>query len=358
MTATSSTSDLSLAPLPVGTLCFDCGYDLRGGTSNRCPECGRDLSPLRTGVSPIPWQNARGLARFGAYWRTVALVCLSPRTIATAIETPVHYAPARWFQFITLALTLVTLAGLEYLHRALPWHELNEPFTPTRAVFIAGLALCIPLALLTFTSLPSMLIPRRGRPAIWRARAGAISYYAVAPLAAGLLAVLVVVLLGFLLREVVEGAIGRYAVGVFSNTLYTWLVIWWCIGSAVVLALIAHSKRRGVFAAIVPLFWLLAATIVVFVFVLLSFLLREVAEGVINGYTIGVFANALYAGFGLWWWLGTASMLGLITRSQPAGFLATAILPIVWLLAAALILLVVAILPAYITLMVTNWPSA
>ena len=42
------------SPLPVGAVCPDCGYDLRGLTGDRCPECGFDLNVVRTQTPQIP----------------------------------------------------------------------------------------------------------------------------------------------------------------------------------------------------------------------------------------------------------------------------------------------------------------
>ncbi|HTL29500.1 MAG TPA: hypothetical protein VL282_09765 [Tepidisphaeraceae bacterium] len=35
-------------------LCLSCGYDLRGASSERCPECGREIEPSRAAVLSTP----------------------------------------------------------------------------------------------------------------------------------------------------------------------------------------------------------------------------------------------------------------------------------------------------------------
>ena len=63
--ATMAQTPPDLPPLPEGIYCLDCGYDLRGSTSARCPECGFSLELLRTGESQIPWAHRRELGRPG-----------------------------------------------------------------------------------------------------------------------------------------------------------------------------------------------------------------------------------------------------------------------------------------------------
>ena len=47
--------------------CQECGYNLRGLISNRCPECGWFLETVRATESQIPWVHRKKLAWFRAY---------------------------------------------------------------------------------------------------------------------------------------------------------------------------------------------------------------------------------------------------------------------------------------------------
>ena len=47
----------------VGRFCPDCGYDLRGISSDRCPECGHAVDPTSLAISIIPWTHRRSLGR-------------------------------------------------------------------------------------------------------------------------------------------------------------------------------------------------------------------------------------------------------------------------------------------------------
>ncbi len=93
----------SLAPLPEGLYCPDCGYDLRSLTSTRCPECGFGLEAVRAGESQIPWTYRRELGRFRAYWKTVWLVLRWPKQFCLEVARPVSYRDSQSFRWMTVA---------------------------------------------------------------------------------------------------------------------------------------------------------------------------------------------------------------------------------------------------------------
>ena len=63
-----------------GRACPACGYDLRGSTSDRCPECG--VRPAA--ASAVPWAHRRRLGVLTALARTVWLATVRPGRLATA----------------------------------------------------------------------------------------------------------------------------------------------------------------------------------------------------------------------------------------------------------------------------------
>ncbi len=91
------------APLPDGTLCPDCGYDLRGSTSERCPECGFELAAIRSRESLLPWSHRAELGWFRAYWRTVWMVVRRPSQVCLEVARPVSYADSQRFRWVTFA---------------------------------------------------------------------------------------------------------------------------------------------------------------------------------------------------------------------------------------------------------------
>src|SRR5262245_15490774 len=52
-------------------LCPQCGYDLQGIDSARCPECGELLDREHLARSRIPWVSRGEIGRAAAYVRTV-----------------------------------------------------------------------------------------------------------------------------------------------------------------------------------------------------------------------------------------------------------------------------------------------
>jgi len=49
------------APIAQDVFCQSCGYNLRGLTGDRCPECGADIAGIRTPVTSAPSFFDRGV---------------------------------------------------------------------------------------------------------------------------------------------------------------------------------------------------------------------------------------------------------------------------------------------------------
>jgi len=63
-------SSAQSAPAGPNLFCISCGYNQRGITTNRCPECGQDFTALPPSTSRLPWLHRRHLGLLRAYWRT------------------------------------------------------------------------------------------------------------------------------------------------------------------------------------------------------------------------------------------------------------------------------------------------
>jgi len=85
--------------------CPDCGYDLRGITSDRCPECGFKIDDASMAASPIPWVHRRRIGRARAFWRTLLLTTFRPKRLAGAAAMPVDYREAQRFRRWIIILT-------------------------------------------------------------------------------------------------------------------------------------------------------------------------------------------------------------------------------------------------------------
>lgn len=87
---------MSLSVLDMPRLCLQCGYDLRGTQSNRCPECGtRFERTLDLHHTPYLQPGKRSAH---AFWATVILATLHPARIADDAAHPANLAAALRFR--------------------------------------------------------------------------------------------------------------------------------------------------------------------------------------------------------------------------------------------------------------------
>jgi hypothetical protein len=105
--------------MPVEALfCPNCDYDLRGITSDRCPECGTRINRavLRSeAASRIPWVHRGELGVCRAYWHTLVFATFDPRRLAKEVVHPLNLDSARRFRFWTFVLAIlptVIMSGL------------------------------------------------------------------------------------------------------------------------------------------------------------------------------------------------------------------------------------------------------
>ncbi|HSZ55361.1 MAG TPA: hypothetical protein VK797_06860 [Tepidisphaeraceae bacterium] len=91
--------------------CPECGYDLRGSASDRCPECGLAIDRAGMSVSRIPWVHRREIGRFRAYWRTTWMVMVRRRRLADEMNRPITIADARRFWLVTVVLAWLPIAA-------------------------------------------------------------------------------------------------------------------------------------------------------------------------------------------------------------------------------------------------------
>ena len=80
-------------PIPSDLFCQQCGYNLRGLTSDRCPECGRSLDGLRGTVPPIPWVHRKEIGWFRVYWKTVWTATFRQQDLCDEMGRPVSRTP-------------------------------------------------------------------------------------------------------------------------------------------------------------------------------------------------------------------------------------------------------------------------
>jgi len=181
-------ANIAVMPDPAQRLeCPNCGYDVRGRDSQRCPECGLALDPRELHGPHLPWTRRRSTGRVRAFLRTVHLVLFRQRELNAQIDKPVRYADAQRFREMLILLLYVPLllgslavvalgegASLDFL-------EFDAPAGAIATnVVLHGSVL---LFLFAITGVPSYFFHPKYLPVERQNRAVALSYYTAAPLA-------------------------------------------------------------------------------------------------------------------------------------------------------------------------------
>jgi hypothetical protein len=188
-------------------LCPGCGYDLRGGTTDRCSECGLEVDRTAVRWSGVPWAHRRQIGRVRAFWKTVWYVTLDKRLIRHELARPQDLRDARRFRACNAAFGAVALVGfagvllvrygLESIavqpftfalgpgrrgplpgyaqDLAVPWCA-GATLLPLIPIYLVGLAVYV-------TGVGQSVMRLKGYPPAHRDRATAMGLYAWAPLA-------------------------------------------------------------------------------------------------------------------------------------------------------------------------------
>ncbi len=193
------------APIALDLFCQRCGYNLKGLTSNRCPECGKSLETVRLVEPQIPWVHRKRLGRFRAYWKTVYLAMFHQGRFCEEMARPVSYSDSQRFRWVTvlhvyIPILFATIYAYELVRseavvmarvpRILgPWVSWFAwmfaevwPVETLRACFTVFL-LCLLVFLAAASGVHSYFFHPRDLPVHLQNRAIALSYYAHAPLA-------------------------------------------------------------------------------------------------------------------------------------------------------------------------------
>ena len=221
-------------PIDSDLFCPECGYNLRGLTGGRCPECGREFDLASLAVSQIPWVHRDQIGVFRAYWRTAWLVTSQTRRLCDESIRPVSYRDAQRFRWVTilhvyLPVLLATIAIYVYPPS---WSFgiglVDEAYKIVWPVVTLNVGLVLVLA--AITGVPSYFMHPRAQPTEQQNRAVALSFYACGPLAWLPLALLL-------------GSVGPVldyywnAIGGDSDMLLLWAVLPTALGLCMVVAL-------------------------------------------------------------------------------------------------------------------------
>ena len=177
--------------------CQGCGYNLRGLTGDRCPECGHSLETIRSARTRIPWVYRKEQGWFRAYWRTVWLVMFRQRLFCEEMARPVSYADAQRFRWVTILhvyvpflIATVVYCVAEYVSPApvvrgsaarMSADLLRMVITAVWPIAVIHVAVLLYLA--AVTGVPSYFFHPKGLRIDLQNRAIALSYYASGALA-------------------------------------------------------------------------------------------------------------------------------------------------------------------------------
>lgn len=246
---------------PEDIYCPECDYNLRGLTSDRCPECGFPLESIRRTASLIPWVYRSRIGWYRAYWRTVWLVMFRTKRFCSEIARPVSSRHAQSFRWISVLHAFVPLAVLALLAWfASPGHPGLFATDLGNHTFLAVLLLSAFLCLAALTGVPSYFFHPKYLTIKQQDRAVAMSYYACGALAWTPLALVIDFLTAF-----AYGVSGHYPWLDFERTAFVVfgfmlcgmpLLVWWLD----LIHVSRHSVRRNTSAVIrvavaVPVLW-------------------------------------------------------------------------------------------------------
>jgi len=242
--------------------CQRCGYNLRGLTGNRCPECGGSLDGVRSLVPQIPWMYRKELGWWRAYWRTIRFVMFRQAQFCDEMARPVNFRDSQSFRWLTVLLVSITSAlplGVSYLTTRV---ESYNSFVSTAAA--AGWPLlifyfCWLLFLSAATGVPSYFFHPREVPVQQQNRAIALSYYACGPLA--FLVIPLLTCTSAILTSTAKDPTVSMLFIVLTLTLPIGAIApWWLDLIHLARRLVPQKPSRAVAVAVfVPLLWLLLA---------------------------------------------------------------------------------------------------
>lgn len=168
--------------------CHECGYNLRGNESVRCPECGEASPALQNAEPRIPWIHREELGMLRAFRRTVWFATVHPRKLSQDVYLDIDFREAQRFRWWTIGAAMFWLVGLTISLYAIGpvdpvfWGsdvaDFLKMYWPS-----AVLNVLVLIYIILATGVPSLFFDYKDLPINLRNNAIALSYYCCAPLA-------------------------------------------------------------------------------------------------------------------------------------------------------------------------------
>ena len=162
--------------------CPACGYNLRGLSQPRCPECGQTFDPRTLEASRIPWVHRRSIGRTRAFWRTVVMATFRNQQFTQELVRPASYPDARafrWTVILWVTMSLALAAAVMLVCYLWNWGPAHFGWAVSWAALL-GLAL---IAAVTVTAVvPTWFSYSRWLDTEHSTRATVLSYYTAGPL--------------------------------------------------------------------------------------------------------------------------------------------------------------------------------
>ncbi len=271
--------------LEIDRYCIGCGYNIRGLTSDRCPECG--LQTAAGEGSAIPWEGRKDLGLRRAFERTAWIGAFRAKRLADARAFPVDAKSAFRFRLLVATLAALPPAILLWIAIAVQggtgflsvW-TVGQPGRPLPLALYAGaweapvlwsagatrlvvLPIGLFLTIYLITAAPRLWFGS-GNDASLRKRAADLSAYLFSPL----IALIIPTLAAALAWQTNDPTSSRYwpiqSTAILVVWVGTWLIVLLClVNSARFVAAVCHCGSAGAIwrGAGIALVWLLAVAI-------------------------------------------------------------------------------------------------
>jgi len=244
--------------------CVNCGYNQRGISADRCPECGYLYVHAPPSPTRLPWRHRRHLGRLKAYWRTTAMVMFRHELFCQQIEDRITLREARQFWlFSMLQAWLPLLAAVLTLYWYPPTGNSSENLEDFYDQFFVWRYVPIDLIwfvllgaltfLITATGISVDFCHPRAMPIQQQRQAVALTYFASAPLALMPLVVVPLLLARVLFRLPPLDALAKFLGALIAVLM---LGLWYVCTVRIILTISQHRRPKGT-AALLTATWLL-----------------------------------------------------------------------------------------------------